>query len=312
VANLLMMIFNACFLARYILYLGFPVAIAKTTFNVMDSAHVSRADFNIDWPKWARVHDVSTGALVSNCISTMIFYLDWYNAIVDSDRRFNMLTIPVKALVRPLTTDCFELLIMLSLIVSYIIDMIDGMLFFVLTASLMMVSIFHESPKANMLQIMSIVTDCAAPRLAHPVFADTGARAGVVQSAIPDVAGDRVLVDHHEQARAAEHPHHASEQRRGGSASCAPAGGDRPRDHEEEARAAARPDPDAAFAESRRGARAAALLRRALPDRAGRRVPLPRRAARAHIGKRKQRIRNARVIDACASGLWRARCPLSL
>jgi hypothetical protein len=101
------------------------------------------------WLKWARMCDIRTLALVSNCVSAIIFTfsLDRYNVSVDSNRLFNIPTIWVNPLISMLATSCFELLMALSLVMNHVIDTIDEMLFFVLIAWLMMVSMFHACPK---------------------------------------------------------------------------------------------------------------------------------------------------------------------
>jgi hypothetical protein len=163
-ANLITSLFNICFMIQYLLFLGWPPHIFGSGFDIMDklpdSYSPDQRQFVLDWLKWAGIYDVTTTALVSNCISAMIFtfYLDWHNAFVDYDMRFNVLPIPMKALIRLFMTYSFEILTPLNLIVNYIIDTIDTVLFFILMAAFMIVSLFHRYPKIKTLQIMSIVT----------------------------------------------------------------------------------------------------------------------------------------------------------
>jgi hypothetical protein len=81
-ADLITFLFNICFLIQYLLFLGWPDDIFGGGFNIMnklpDSYSPEQRRFVLDWLKWAGVYDVTTTALVSNCISAMIFtfYLD--------------------------------------------------------------------------------------------------------------------------------------------------------------------------------------------------------------------------------------------
>ena len=162
-ANLITLIFNICFIAQYLLYLGFPTPIVNRTWNAMDyfdKSNEEHYNFVKSWLIWLGIYDVQTEALTSNCISAYIFtfYLTWHNAFVDYNLRYTNLPVPLRAFVDWFTRYVFEIMLVLIMIVNTMIDTIDGILFYILNSALFMAAIFKGYPKQKTLRVMSIGT----------------------------------------------------------------------------------------------------------------------------------------------------------
>jgi hypothetical protein len=163
-AGLITFLFNICFIAQYLLYLGYPTAFVGSFWNVMDGVRErsspERSDFVLAWLRFLGIYDVSMIALLSNCISAFIFtlYTEWHNTFVDYDMRFTALPQLIRGGLCWFTTYIFEFMMVLNMIVNSMIDTIDGALFFILTAALFVVSLFHEYPKERTLEVMSLCT----------------------------------------------------------------------------------------------------------------------------------------------------------
>ena len=162
-ANIITLIFNICFIAQYLLYLGFPTAIFNKSWNAMDyfdKNNEEHYNFVKSWLIWLGIYNVQTQALTSNCISAYIFtfYLTWHNAFVDYNLRYMNLPVPLKAFVDWFTRYIFEIMSVFIMIVNTMIDTIDGILFYVLNSALFMAAVFRGYPKQKTLRVMSIGT----------------------------------------------------------------------------------------------------------------------------------------------------------
>jgi hypothetical protein len=172
-------IFNICFIAQYLLYLGWPTAFVGHFWSSVDSVPDDNKARVIDWLRFLGIYDVTTSALVSNCISAYIFtfYLTWHNEPVDYEKRFRDLKVILKAIIRWYTTYVFEIMMVLNMAVNSMIDTFDGLCFFILTGTLLVVSLFHGYSKEKTLQVMSLGTFGVIAMRAlsrMPVFVESG------------------------------------------------------------------------------------------------------------------------------------------
>ena len=162
-ANIITLIFNICFIAQYLLYLGFPKAIFNKDWSAMDyfdKNNESHYKFVEDWLTWLGIYNVKTQALTSNCISAYIFtfYLTWHNAFVDYDLRYHNLPVIIRAFVDWFTRYVFEIMFVLIMIVNTMIDTVDGFLFYILNSALFTAALFRGYSKRKTLRVMSIGT----------------------------------------------------------------------------------------------------------------------------------------------------------
>ena len=164
-SGLVTLLFNICFIAQYLLYLGFPTAIFNKSFSVIShikTTNQERKDDIINWLKWAGVYNVKTIALATNCISAFIFtfYMTWHNTFVNYELRYEALPDVMKFFIKNIVIHIYEITTAIILILTIYMKTIDGLLSFLLTGVLVVCSIFYEYPKAKSLLIMSISSIC--------------------------------------------------------------------------------------------------------------------------------------------------------
>ena len=164
-ANIITLIFNLCFMAQYLLYLGMPEKLFNAHFSAMEEVRKKgyskeTEDFIEQWLQWTGTYHVTIAALTSNCVSSFFFtfYLTFKDTFVDYDLRFRELPHIWRQVISLFTIYIYEIMFSFILIVSSRIRTIDGFLFFVLAACLFFVSLLFNYPKFKALNIMSIAT----------------------------------------------------------------------------------------------------------------------------------------------------------
>lgn len=168
-ALIVTILFNICFVIQYLLWLGCP----RFLF-----------DFRIDeiinsYGKFLGIVDVTTMALITNCISAFIFtfYLQYHLMYVDYPARFEAIPEFMKVVLRHFIAYNFEIFFTIIIIVASIIPSFDGFIFFVIMACLFVSVIlwdFSISQTINMMTIYTFIVIAARMLSRVPCFTDLG------------------------------------------------------------------------------------------------------------------------------------------
>ena len=169
IALLVTILFNICFIIQYLLWLGCP----KFLFSFRINGIIN------DWGKWIGIVNVSTLALISNCISALIFtmFLQYHLMFVDYDTRFNELPSLLRSLLRLFITHTYPIFMVLILIVSARIPSFDGFFFFIIVTVMLVASLLYDFSPRKSIKIMEwfiffVLGGKIVSRI--PVFTDKG------------------------------------------------------------------------------------------------------------------------------------------
>lgn len=148
IALLVTVLFNICFIVQYLLWLGCPQFLFSFRVNGIIN----------EWGKWIGIVDVSTIALITNCISAFIFtlFLQYHLMFVDYDTRFNDLPYILRSLLEIFVTYAYEIFATLIVIVSARIPSFDGFFFFVVVTVMFVASLLYEFPRRRTVRIIEM------------------------------------------------------------------------------------------------------------------------------------------------------------
>jgi hypothetical protein len=150
--------FVICFLAQYLLFLGYPVGI----FADNDRWKIVTSDTRrYNWFLFLGIYEVQLSALSSNffCAWICAFYRQFRkNRLINYQQRFQAMPFGLRRFVQGVTGHIYEITVAAVVVIGAIIRSIDGLLFFVLSALLLSRQILFGYDKKATLAIMSRYT----------------------------------------------------------------------------------------------------------------------------------------------------------
>lgn len=144
------LIFNLTFAVQYLLWLGCP----RFLFYFRLDGIINK------WGVFLGIVDVKISALISNCISGLVFtfYLQYHLMFVDYKQNFDCLPSIIKDIVNWFTTYVFEICTAIIIIVASLLKSFDGLFFLLLACALLFASILLDYDPMKSMRLMSWYT----------------------------------------------------------------------------------------------------------------------------------------------------------
>ncbi|OHT13687.1 hypothetical protein TRFO_16122 [Tritrichomonas foetus] len=149
-ARIFTILFNICFIIQYLLWLKCPTFL----FDFSLPGIINK------WGRFLGIVDVTTSALISNCISQIIFtfYVEFRNLFVDYDQRFDALPDIIKQILSLIIGYNFEIFMAIIVVILSSIPTVDGFFCLVLVSCLLTASLLYQYPYKKTVDITSYFT----------------------------------------------------------------------------------------------------------------------------------------------------------